>query len=75
MKKNLIIEDDLILSLSLEIMLKRIGFTDIEKAETGEEAIEIIKTFTPDILLVDIQLGTGISGIVAVNIIQSKKVK
>lgn len=69
-KKILIIEDDLILSLSLEMMLKRIGFTSIEKAETGEEALEIMERFTPDLLLVDIQLGTGITGIETVKRIQ-----
>jgi len=70
--KILIIEDDLILSLSLEMMLKRIGFSQIQKAETGEEALEIVKSFTPDILLVDIQLGAGITGIETVERIQSK---
>lgn len=69
-KKIIIIEDDLILSLSLEMMLKKIGFTHIEKAETGEEAIEIIESFTPDLLLVDIQLGPGITGIETVKTIQ-----
>lgn len=71
-KKILIIEDDLILSLSLEMMLKRIGFTHIEKVETGEEALDLIQSFTPDLLLVDIQLGTGITGIETVKIIQQK---
>lgn len=70
-KKILIIEDDLILSLSLEMMLKKIGFTQIKKAETGEEAIEIIESFTPDLLLVDIQLGAGMTGIETVKMIQN----
>jgi len=72
-KKILIIEDDLILSLSLEMMLKRIGFTHIEKAETGEEALEILEQFNPDLLLVDIQLGVGITGIETVRKIQSSR--
>jgi len=69
-KKILIIEDDLILALSLEMMLKRIGFTEIKKTDTGEAAIDIASTFKPDLLLVDIQLGSGITGIEAVEIIQ-----
>lgn len=72
-KKILIIEDDLILALSLEMMLKRIGCREIIKVETGEEAIKTTETFQPDLLLVDVQLGTGISGIEAVEIIQSRQ--
>ena len=71
-KKILIIEDDLILALSLEMMLKRIGCEEIRKVETGEEAIEVARTFKPQLLLVDVQLGTGITGIEAVEIIQSE---
>ena len=70
-KRILIIEDDLILALSLEMMLKRIGFSEIQKVETGEEAIEAAQTFKPELLLVDVQLGSGMTGIEAVEIIQS----
>lgn len=72
-KKILIIEDDLILALSLEMMLKRIGCSQIMKVETGEEAIDAAETFLPDLLLVDVQLGTGITGIEAVKTIQEKR--
>ncbi len=71
-KRILIIEDDLILALSLEMMLKRIGFEEIRKVETGEEAIEVAKIFKPQLLLVDVQLGSGITGIEAVEMIQSE---
>lgn len=72
-KKILIIEDDLILALSLEMMLKRIGCSEILKVETGEEAIAIAETFQPELLLVDVQLGTGMTGIEAVKKIQADK--
>jgi len=68
--KILIIEDDLILALSVEMMLKKIGFHQIKRVETGEEALKI-KTFTPDVMLVDINLGSGISGIDTVKKIQA----
>jgi CheY-like chemotaxis protein len=71
-KKILIIEDDLILALSLEMMLKRIGCSEIVKVETGEDAVEIVETFKPELLLVDVQLGAGMTGIEAVGLIQSK---
>lgn len=72
-KSILIIEDDLILALSLEMMLKRIGCRDIKKVETGEEAVEVTETFNPGLLIVDVQLGAGMSGIDAVSIIQAKQ--
>jgi two-component system, response regulator PdtaR len=68
----LIIEDDMILALSLEIMLKKLGFTAVKKAHTGEKALEIMVNFKPDLMLVDIFLGVGISGIDAVKKIQEK---
>lgn len=69
----LIIEDDMILALSLEIMLKKLGFTEVKKAHTGEKALEILVEFDPDLMLVDIFLGIGISGIDAVKKIQKEK--
>jgi CheY-like chemotaxis protein len=72
-KKILIIEDDLILALSLEMMLKRIGYRNVIKVETGEEAVKTAETYKPDLLLVDVQLGHGMTGIQAVEIIQSKQ--
>lgn len=71
--KVLIIEDDMILALSLEIMLKKIGYTNVKKAHTGENALEIMVEFEPDIMLVDIFLGVGISGIDVVKKIQKQR--
>lgn len=70
--KILIIEDDLILALSTEMMLKKVGYNQIYKATTGEEAVELAFEISPDILLVDIQLGPGITGVDAVKQIQIK---
>lgn len=69
----LIIEDDMILALSLEIMLKKIGYKEVKKAHTGEKALETIVDFEPDLMLVDIFLGAGISGIDVVKKVQGKK--
>lgn len=69
----LIIEDDMILALSLEIMLKKLGFTEVKKAHTGEKALETLVEFEPDLMLVDIFLGAGISGIDVVKKVQQEK--
>lgn len=68
--KILIIEDDLILTLSLELMLKKLRVTKINKVNTGEKAIETVKLDQPDLMLVDIHLGKGMTGIDAVKKIQ-----
>lgn len=68
----LIIEDEVILMMSLQLMLKRIGFKEIFTAINGEEAVSRVIELDPDLLLVDICLGSGISGVEAVKKIQSE---
>ncbi len=70
--KVLIIEDDLILTLSLELMLKKLNVTQITKVNTGEKALESVKSNQPDLMLVDIHLGKGITGIETVKTIQER---
>jgi DNA-binding NtrC family response regulator len=72
-KRVLIMEDDLILTLSLELMLKKAGIHQLMRAETGEEAMEIVLSYDVDLIIADIYLGEGISGTEAVKKIQEKK--
>ncbi len=59
--KILVVDDELILRESLAGWLERDGH-DVDKAESGEQALEKIKNIRYDILLVDIKMG-GISGL------------
>ncbi len=59
--KILVVDDELIMRESLAGWLERDGHI-VEKTESGEEALEKIKTTHFDILLLDIQMG-GISGL------------
>ena len=59
--KILIVDDEMIMRESLAGWLERDGHL-VEKAGSGEEALEKIKTTRFDILLVDIKMG-GISGL------------
>lgn len=59
--KILIVDDELVMRTSLAGWLKRDGH-DVETAESGEEALEIVKKTRFDILLVDIKM-EGISGL------------
>jgi DNA-binding response OmpR family regulator len=69
----LVIEDNAVLSLTLEVMLKKMGFTDIRKAYTPQDALSLIEEFEPDLLLVDINLDSDLSGIDIVRIVQENR--
>lgn len=59
----LIIEDNVITLNDIEANVTRMGYDSIETALSGEEAIAIAKKFKPQLILADINLGKGISGI------------
>jgi len=62
-KKVLIVEDDMIISLVVENMVKELGHIVVGKAVSGIEAIEIAIKENPDILLMDIRLKGDMDGI------------
>lgn len=69
----LVIEDNAVLSLTIEVMLKKLGYSEIKKAYTPKEALVLIDEFEPDLLLVDINLDSDVSGIDIVRIAQEKR--
>lgn len=69
----LIIEDNAIQALTLETIVKRLGFHEVEKAYTPNQAEEILENFKPDLMLVDINLGTDITGVDIVRKVQKKQ--
>ena len=68
----LIIEDNAIQALTLEMIVQRLGFTKVEKAYSPSQAYDILENFTPDIMLVDINLGTEETGVDIVKKVQQK---
>ena len=66
-KKILIVEDDMIISLVIENMIKKLGHSLIGKAASGEESVDLAKEHEPDIILMDIRLKGEMDGIEAVN--------
>lgn len=53
MKKVLIVEDDTYLANAYRVKLTKAGF-EVKNAFDGQEAIDILQTYTPDIILLDI---------------------
>ncbi|MFH2059534.1 MAG: response regulator [Pseudomonadota bacterium] len=54
-KKILIVEDEPNIVIPLEFLMEQNDF-DVKVAITGEEAIETIESFNPDLILLDIML-------------------
>lgn len=64
-KKVLIVEDDMLLSLVEERLIKKMGHEVVAKVVTGEEAIAKAKELKPDLILMDIILKGDMDGIEA----------
>ena len=58
----LIVEDNVITSQELSRQLMELGYTRIESAFSGLEAVEKAEQVHPDLVLMDIHLGVGIDG-------------
>ena len=64
MEKNiLIVEDQAIVSMTIETQLQELGYMVAGIASTGEEAINQARKKKPDLILMDVNLGGGIDGI------------
>jgi DNA-directed RNA polymerase specialized sigma24 family protein len=63
----LIIEDEMLIALDLEQMVENLGHRTIGIARTRAEAMALTKDRRPGLILADIQLADGSSGLEAVN--------
>lgn len=64
-KQVLIVEDDMIISMVLERMVDKLGYEVVDKATAGQKAIDLALNYSPDIILMDIQLKDDVDGISA----------
>lgn len=69
-KRVLIVEDDMIISLVIENMVKELGHEVVGKATSGDEAIRLATEHVPDLVLMDIRLKGDMDGIEAVSAIK-----
>jgi two-component system, OmpR family, alkaline phosphatase synthesis response regulator PhoP len=53
MKRILIVEDDNFLSNAYRLKLTKAGF-ELKMARDGQEALEVLKSFAPDLILLDL---------------------
>ena len=59
----LVVEDEVIVAMDFERRLKRLGYTVAGVAHDGNQAIEKASEDKPELILMDINLGAGMSGI------------
>lgn len=62
-KKIMIVEDEFIIAMLIERMLKKLGHVVVGKTDSGEDAITQAKETKPDLILMDIKLKGALDGI------------
>jgi len=68
----LIVEDERLVAEDLRDSLSHVGYDVVGIASSGERAIELASQLTPDLVLMDINLGGAIDGITAAQAIREK---
>lgn len=68
--KLLLVEDQMIIAMDVEFMLNDGGITDITTAASAADALKKLKSFTPDLAVLDVNLGSGTSAPVAQELIR-----
>jgi class 3 adenylate cyclase len=68
----LIVEDEKIIGLDIKHTLEKIGYEVVNIVKSGEAAIDLAGELKPDLVMMDIMLSGGISGIDAAEAIRRK---
>ncbi len=63
--KILVVEDEAIIAMDIEFILRKLGFSHLEVVDTGEESIQKVAVDKPHLVLMDIKLKGKIDGIEA----------
>jgi DNA-binding NarL/FixJ family response regulator len=64
-KKIMVVEDQTLISESIQHSLKKLGYDVAGHASTGEQAVELARRTSPDLVLMDINLPGKLDGIEA----------
>jgi len=63
--KILVVEDEAIIAMDIQLILRKIGFCDSEVVYSGEESIQKVAEHKPHLVLMDIKLKGNLDGIEA----------
>ena len=64
-KKIMVVEDEMLVSESIQLSLEKLGYDVAGNASTGEQAVELARRANPDLVLMDINLPGNLEGIEA----------
>ncbi len=67
----LVVEDETIIAMDLQGILKQFGYEVCRVVSSGEESIRTAKRYRPDVVLMDIKLRGSMNGITAAKHIRS----
>lgn len=70
--KVLIVEDDMLLSMVEERLIKKLGYDVVGKVAQGSEAVDKARELNPDIIVMDISLKGEMDGIETMERIRKK---
>jgi len=70
--KVLVVEDELLVARDIEQQLSDLGYHPVAIATRGEDAVELVPTLRPDLILMDIQLAGSMDGIAAAQLIRNQ---
>jgi len=71
-KRILLVEDEVIVAMTLEDTLDALGYEVVGTVDNGPSAIELAEKMNPDLILMDIRIHGEIDGIEAVERINEK---
>lgn len=71
-QRILIVEDEMVIALMIEQMIRNLGHHVVGKVATGEEAVDFAINLDPDLILMDIRLQGEMDGIEAMSEIRKK---
>ena len=68
----LVVEDERIIAKGIEKRLKGLGYVVAGSAANGDDAVRMAVELRPDLILMDISLGSGIDGVTAAEAIRTR---
>ena len=69
-RKILIVEDERVIARDIAMQLGVLGYETLGPVDTGEQAIEMAVKLRPDLVLMDVHLGSAMDGIDAAQAIR-----
>jgi hypothetical protein len=71
-RKILVVEDERLIARDIAMQLCELGYEPHGPADTGEQAIEMARELRPDLVLMDVHLGSAMDGIEASQVIRAE---